>query len=36
MTGREQCLPIRDAEMKRWEAKSCEQLISELTNHIVT
>jgi hypothetical protein len=36
MTRCEQWRTILDAEMKRWEAKSCEQLIFELTSHIVT
>jgi len=30
MKRREQWLPILDAEMKRWCAKSCDELVTEL------
>ena len=30
VTRREQWRPVLDAELKRWSAKSCEQLLAEL------
>ena len=36
MKRHEQWRPILDAEIKRWEAKSSEQLVSELSGSVVT
>jgi hypothetical protein len=35
MKRREQWRPVLDAEVKRWSAKSCEQLIAELPDEQV-